>query len=75
MASSLFHKQKTNLSPEAINRVKTLMNNAGEMQKIMGGLNGMNPEQAVRMICQQRGIDVDDFMSQLQLEFANSNIN
>ena len=27
---------------------------------------GMNPEQAVRNICKQRGINVDEFMSQLK---------
>lgn len=27
---------------------------------------GLNPEQAVRNICKERGIDVDAFMSQLK---------
>ena len=27
---------------------------------------GINPEQAVRSICKERGIDVDEFMSQLK---------
>ena len=45
-----------------------MMNNINQVRGIMGMLNGkgMNPEQAVRAICQQRGIDVDEFMSKLK---------
>ncbi len=45
-----------------------MMNNMNQIRGIMGMLNGkgMNAEQAVRSICQQRGIDVDAFMSQLK---------
>ena len=45
-----------------------MMNNINQIRGLMGMLNGkgMNPEQAVRAICQQRGIDVDAFMSQLK---------
>lgn len=45
-----------------------MMKNMNQIRGIMGMLNGkgMNPEQAVRAICQQRGIDVDEFMSQLK---------
>ena len=44
------------------------MNNVGQMKQIMEmlGGKGMNAEQAVRYICQQRGINVDEFMSQLK---------
>ena len=45
-----------------------MMNNAGQIKQIMGMLSGkgMNAEQAVRSICQQRGINVDEFMSMLK---------
>lgn len=45
-----------------------MMNNINQVRGIMGMLNGkgMNPEQAVRNICKQRGINVDEFMSQLK---------
>ena len=44
------------------------MGNMNQIKGIMGMLNGkgMNAEQAVRSICQQRGIDVDEVMSQLK---------
>ena len=44
------------------------MKNMNQMRGLMGMLNGkgMNPEQAVRSICHQRGIDADAFMSQLK---------
>lgn len=32
---------------------------------MLGG-KGLNPEQAVRYVCKQRGINVDEFMSQLK---------
>nr|DAG56988.1 MAG TPA: Raf-like Ras-binding domain [Caudoviricetes sp.] len=45
-----------------------MMNNMNQVRGILGmfGKQGMNPEQAVRSICQQRGINVDEFMSQLK---------
>lgn len=45
-----------------------MMNNLNQVRGLMGMLNGkgMNPEQAVRSICQQRGINVDEFMTQLK---------
>ena len=45
-----------------------MMNNMNQLRGIMSMLSGkgMNPEQAVRSICQQRGIDVNTFMSQLK---------
>ena len=44
------------------------MGNMTQISGIIAMLNGkgMNPEQAVRSICRQRGIDVDEFMSQLK---------
>ena len=70
MASSLFQgqNQTSQISPQIISQAKSLMGNMNQMRGIMGMLSekGMNPEQAVRSICQQRGIDVDSFMSQLK---------
>lgn len=70
MASSLFQgqNQTSQISPQIINQAKAMMNNMNQVRGIMGMLNGkgMNAEQAVRSICQQRGIDVDAFMSQLK---------
>ena len=45
-----------------------MMGNLNQVRGIIGMLNGkgMNPEQAVRSICQQRGINVDEFMSKLK---------
>lgn len=44
------------------------MNNLNQVKGIMSMLNGkgLNPEQAVRNICKQKGINVDEFMSQLK---------
>lgn len=70
MASSLFHgqNQTSQINPQIISQAKSIMGNMNQLRGIMGMLNGkgMNPEQAVRSICQQRGIDVDAFMSQLK---------
>ena len=70
MASSLFQgqNQTSQISPQVINQAKGMMKNMNQIRGIMGMLNGkgMNAEQAVRSICQQRGIDVDAFMSQLK---------
>lgn len=70
MASSLFQgqNQTSQISPQIISQAKSMMNNMNQLRGIMGMLSGkgMNPEQSVRSICQQRGIDVDAFMSQLK---------
>lgn len=70
MASSLFQgqNQTSQISPQIISQAKSLMGNMNQIRGIIGMLNGkgMNPEQAVRSICRQRGIDVDEFMSQLK---------
>lgn len=69
MASSLFKKQTNkSINPQIINQAKAMMGNLNQVRGIIGMLSGkgMNPEQAVRNICQQRGIDVDEFMSQLK---------
>ena len=69
MASSLFKKQTNqSINPQIINQAKAMMNNLNQVKGIMRMLNGkgMNPEQAVRNICKQRGINVDEFMSQLK---------
>ena len=70
MASSLFpgQNQTSQISPQIISQAKSMMKNMNQIKGIMSMLSGkgMNPEQAVRSICQQRGIDVDSFMSQLK---------
>lgn len=70
MASSLFQgqNQTSQISPQIISHAKSMMGNMNQLRGVIGMLNGkgMNPEQAVRSICQQRGIDVDAFMSQLK---------
>ena len=70
MASSLFQgqNQTSQINPQVISQAKSMMKNMNQMRGIIGMLSGkgMNPEQAVRSICQQRGIDVDEFMSQLK---------
>ena len=79
MASSLFGNQNplsNMINSQVINQAKSMMNNMQQVQGILGMLNGkgMNAEQAVRNICKEKGINVDEFMSMLkQLEFANSN--
>ena len=70
MASSLFQgqNQTSQINPQVISQAKSMMKNMNQMRGIIGMLSGkgMNPEQAVRSICKQRGIDVDEFMSQLK---------
>lgn len=70
MASSLFRgqNQTSQISPQIISQAKSMMNNLNQVKGIMSLLSGkgMNPEQAVRNICQQRGINVDEFMSMLK---------
>ena len=70
MASSLFkgQNQTSQINPQIISQAKGMMKNMNQMRGIMSMLSGrgMNPEQAVRSICKERGIDVDAFMSQLK---------
>ena len=70
MASSLFQgqNQTSQINPQVISQAKSMMKNMNQMRGIMGMLSGkgMNPEQAVRSICKERDIDVDEFMSQLK---------
>ena len=69
MASSLFRGQNQSMiNPQIINQAKSMMNNMSQVKGIMGMLSGkgMNAEQAVRSICQQRGINVDESMSQIK---------
>ena len=71
MASRLFKGQKNlqnNINQDVIARAKSMMNNLGQMNGIMSMLSGkgMNPEQAVRSICKEREIDVDEFMNSLK---------
>ena len=70
MASSLFQgqNQTSQIKPQGISQAKCMMKDMNQMRGIMSMLSGkgMNPEQAVRSICQQRGINVDEFMSQLK---------
>lgn len=71
MGSSLF-KEKTNLqnniNSSVIEQAKNIMNNLGQVNGIVSMLSrkGLNPEQAVRSICKERGIDVDEFMKSIQ---------
>lgn len=71
MGSSLF-KEKTNLqnniNSNVIEQAKNIMNNIGQVNGIISMLSqkGLNPEQAVRSICKERGIDVDEFMKSIQ---------
>lgn len=70
MASSLFRgqNQSQQINPQIINQAKAMMNNAGTVRQLMNmlGNKGISTEQAVRTICRVRGIDVDEFMSQLK---------
>lgn len=71
MASSLFKGQKNlqnNINQDVIAQAKSMMNNLGQINGLMSMLSGkgMNPEQAVRSICKERGIDVDEFMNSLK---------
>lgn len=70
MASSLFRGQNQSqaISPQIINQAKSMMGNINQIRGIMGMLSGkgINAEQAVRSICKERGIDVNQLMSQLK---------
>ena len=70
MASSLFNgqNQTSMINPQIISQAKAMMGNMNQVRGIMGMLSGkgMNAEQAVRSICKERGIDVDEFMNALK---------
>ena len=71
MASSLFGNQNpinNMINPQIISQAKAMLGNMQQIQGILGMLNGkgMNAEQAVRNICKEKGINVDDFMSMLK---------
>lgn len=56
------------ITPDMIQKAKAVMNsiqNANQLTETLFG-KGVTPEQAVRTICKQRGIDVDEFMKQLK---------
>ena len=63
MASSIFQKPNNNL----IQQAKAMVNNQ-QMQAVMSMLSrkGITAEQAVRSMCKQQGIDVDEFMSTIR---------
>lgn len=56
------------INPQIISQAKAMVGNINQVKGIMSMLSGkgLNPEQAVRSICKQRGINVDEFMSQLK---------
>lgn len=69
MASSLFRGQNQSMiNPQIISQAKSMMNNMNQVKGVLGMISGkgMNAEQAVRSICQQRGIDVNELMAQLK---------
>lgn len=71
MASSLFGNQNplsSMINSQVINQAKAMMGNMQQVQGILGMLSGkgMNAEQAVRNICKEKGINVDEFMSMLK---------
>ncbi len=63
MASSIFQKPNNNIMQQA----KAMMNNQ-QIQSVMAMLSnkGITAEQAVRSMCKQQGIDVDEFMSTIR---------
>lgn len=60
------------LNPQMIAQIKNIMQNINspQMQTAMQFLNGKNitPKQAVEMLCKQRGINVDEFMKQINID-------
>ena len=72
MPSSLFNQQSQNqinqINPQILNKAKSIMNDANKLKGVIDMLNGkgVNAEQMVRSICQQQGINVDQFMSMLK---------
>lgn len=69
--------QKTNLqralNPQMLNGLRSVMNNVNspQMQTVMSMIqnSGMSAEQLVRQQCQQRGIDVNEFMNAVKANF------
>lgn len=69
--------QKTNLqralNPQMLNGLRSVMNNVNspQIQTVMSMLNssGMSAEQLVRQQCEQRGINVDEFMNTVKANF------
>lgn len=70
MASSLFQGQNQSqaINPQIINQARAMMGNMGQIRGLMSMLSGkgMSAEQMVRSICKERGIDVNQLMSQLK---------
>ena len=72
MPSSLSNQQSQNqidqINPQILNKAKLIMNDANKLKGVIDMLNGkgINAEQMVRSICQQQGINVDQFMSMLK---------
>lgn len=60
---------KNTINPQMIAQVKSAMQNMNspQMQMVRQMLSGKNisAQQAVEMLCKQRGINVNDFMSQI----------
>lgn len=72
MGSSIFKNQpkqnSTGLNQEIIEQARQAMRGGPQMGQVMNMLssNGASPEQMVRRICRERGIDVDEFLSNLK---------
>lgn len=60
---------RNTINPQMIAQVKSAMQNINspQMQMVRQMLSGknINAQQAVEMLCKQRGINVNDFMSQI----------
>lgn len=60
---------RNTINPQMIAQVKAAMQNINspQMQMVRQMLSGKNisAQQAVEMLCKQRGINVNDFMSQI----------
>ena len=71
MASSLFASQNqlsNMINASVINQAKSMMSNMKQVQGLLNMINGkgLNAEQAVRNICKDKGISVDELMSILK---------
>lgn len=72
MGSSIFRNQpkqnSAGLNLEIIEQARQAMRDGPQMGKVLNMLssNGASPEQMVRRICRERGIDVDEFLSNLK---------
>lgn len=71
MASSLFGSQNqlsNMINASVINQAKSMMSNMKQVQGLLNMINGkgLNAEQAVRNICKDKGISVDELMSILK---------